>query len=120
MRPDGERVERVVALAFAPMHKEALGVALGIVLGLLVALATVAGLALDPDGRVPLELLAQYFAGYERSITGALIGSAWGLFVGFIAGWFLAFLRNLFLATWLLVIRARAEWAATRDFLDHM
>lgn len=117
---DEQRVERAVALAFAPMHKAAFGVALGVVLALGMLLLTLGGLMLDPGGTVPLELLRQYFAGYERSVLGAFVGAAWGFFIGFIAGWFLAFMRNFVLATWLLIVRARAEWAASRDFLDHI
>jgi hypothetical protein len=37
-----------------------------------------------------------------------------------VAGWFFAFSRNLVLAAWLFVTRARSELAATREFLDHI
>lgn len=113
-------VEAQLARAFAPLHKAALGVAFGTMTGLIVLLVTAAGLILDPEGRTNLPLLAQYFAGYDQTLTGALIGGAWGFFVGFVAGWFIAFVRNLTLAIWLIVVRARAELEQTRDFLDHI
>jgi hypothetical protein len=40
--------------------------------------------------------------------------------VGFVAGWFFAFCRNLVLAFSVFLIRARAELNQTRDFLDHI
>ncbi len=113
-------LERTLALAFAPLHKRAFGTAVGTVTGLVIFLLTAVHLLRDLGGRVNLGLLSQYLRGYEVSWTGALIGAAWGLFIGFIAGWFIAFTRNLVLAIWLLVVQARADLAATRDFLDHV
>jgi hypothetical protein len=115
-----DEVAAALLLAFAPLHKRAFGTAIGTAVGLTLLLATVASLLLDPAGRLDLSLLAQFFAGYSVTWTGALIGAGWGFLVGFVAGWFTAFVRNLVLATWLLVIRARAEFGATRDFLDHI
>lgn len=115
-----EDLPAALLLVFAPLHKQAFGVAIGTAVGLALLLATVASLVLDPAGRLDLSLLAQYFAGYSVSLTGAIIGAGWGFMVGFVAGWFTAFVRNLVLATWLLFIRARAELAATGNFLDHI
>jgi hypothetical protein len=115
-----DALSATVLLAFAPLHKRAFGVAIGTAVGLALLLANVASLVLDPAGRLDLSLLAQYFAGYSVSWTGAIVGAGWGFIVGFVAGWFTAFVRNLVLATWLLVVRARAELAATGDFLDHI
>lgn len=105
---------------FLPIHKRALGVAAGVVAALLVFLATALHLLLDPRPGLPLELLAEYFRGYTVSWSGALIGAAWGGFVGFILGWFFAFLRNFIVAVMLLVVRSRAELSQTNDFLDHI
>lgn len=112
--------DRDLLLAFAPVDKRAFGVAMGIAIALAMLLITVAGMALDPEGRLQLELLSQYFAGYGVTWPGALVGAAWGFFVGFIGGWFTAFVRNLAVAIWIFVVRARAELRATRDFLDHI
>ena len=115
-----EASDAEVLLAFAPVHKRAFGVAMGVAIGLAVFMATVASVILDPGGRFSLALLAEYFAGYTVSWTGAFIGAGWGFFVGFVLGWFTAFARNLALATWIFIARTRAELAATRDFLDHI
>lgn len=115
-----EKLEDQLELAFAPVDKRALGVAVGATVALAVWLVTVLGMFLDPGGRIPLILLAQFFAGYSVTWAGAFIGAAWGFFAGGVAGWFLAFARNLTLAVWIFVVRARAEYRATRDFLDHI
>lgn len=115
-----ENLESKLLLAFAPIHKRAFGMAVGTAAGLIVFLVTVASLLFDPEGRVQLGLLSEYFAGYSVSWLGALIGAAWASFAGFVAGWFTAFVRNLAIATWMFVVRARAELHATRDFLDHI
>lgn len=121
--PDRQAVhtaEQLLALAFAPLHKRAFGTAVGVAAALLLfgfhALDT---LVARQDG-VDLALLAQFFAGYRESWLGGLIGAAWAFGVGFVAGWFAAFVRNLVLTTWLFVTRTRAELRATRDFLDHI
>jgi hypothetical protein len=113
-------MERALLLAFAPVHKRAMGVAVGLVVGLLVFVATAIRLLVGPEESTELILLAQYFAGYTESWRGAFVGLGWGFVVGFVAGWFAAFVRNLAMAIWLLVARTRADLAATRDFLDHI
>lgn len=113
-------IEPALMLAFAPLHKAAFGAAFGAACGLLVFAATVVSVWRDPEQRLPLYLLGQYFTGYSVSWAGALIGAAWAGFVGFVFGWFTAFCRNLIIALSLFVIRTRAELAQTRDFLDHV
>lgn len=115
-----ERIEQAIALAFAPMDKLAFGVAVGCATGSLIFLATVGRLLRLPEGTTALSLLSQFFAGYAETWPGAFIGFAWGLATGCIAGWFAAFLRNVIMATWLLIVRVRADLAASRDFLDHI
>lgn len=112
--------ERQLLLAFAPIHKRALGIATGTAAALLMALLTIIALLHDPQGRFPLHLLNAYFAGYDVSWGGVLVGAGWGFGVGFIAGWFVAFCRNLAVAISIFAIRTRAEVAQTRDFLDHI
>jgi hypothetical protein len=112
--------ERELILAFAPVHKRAFGVAAGCAFGLAVFLLTIATLIVASDDRLPLELLAVYFTGYEVSLVGAFIGAAWAFFAGFVAGWFAAFVRNFVIAAWIFIVRTRAELSATRDFLDHI
>jgi len=119
--PDEEDLAGSLALAFTPLHKRAFGTACGLAAGLLLAGATlVYYFRATREQGAGLWLLSQYFAGYEATPVGALIGFAWGGVVGFVAGWFIAFCRNLVIAASLFWIRTRSELAATRDFLDHI
>ena len=108
-----------LALAFAPLHKRAFGMALGTVLGVFVFLVTVVAITF-PEGRQSLSLLSNYFGGYTVSWQGAFIGLVWGWFVGFVIGWFTAYTRNFVLAAQIWLARAKQELGATRDFLDHI
>lgn len=112
--------ESELDLAFAPLHKRCLGVAVGAALGVLVFCATALHLLRSPDEPYPLLLLQQYFLGFKVSWLGALIGSFWGFWLGFVVGWSFAFLRNLTLAVTSFVFRARAELRESRGFLDHI
>ncbi len=109
-----------LSLAFAPLHKRAMGTAFGVIGGLGVATLTAFHLVFLGGEPYPVELLAQYFAGYRVSWAGVAVGAFWGFLTLFVFGWFAAFLRNLVLATLLFVARTRAELAQTRDFLDHI
>jgi hypothetical protein len=114
------RLDQALALAFAPLHKRAFGIALGCAGALLMALLTLAVLLTDPAERFPLGLLGQYMFGYDITWPGVLIGAGWGFVVAFVAGWFFAFCRNAALAITAFAIRTRAELTETRDFLDHI
>jgi hypothetical protein len=118
--PDGEEVPPPIARLFAPIHRRAFGVAVGTVSGLGTFLVTAAYLLVRPNPAPRLELLAQFFTGYSVSWPGALVGLAWGFVVGYCAGWFVAFTRNLVIALWIFLTRTRAELSAARTFLDHL
>lgn len=106
-------------LAFQPLHKRAFGIAVGLAAGIAVAAATVVVL-LRGDESINLRLLDAYFTGYTVTWPGVLVGFGWAFVVGFTAGWFVAFCRNLALAVSAFVLRAKAELFQTRDFLDHI
>lgn len=108
-----------VALAFAPLHKRAFGVATGLAAGLAVFGATMVEMVRATDTS-PMKLLGEYFAGYTVSLEGAVIGLLWGFATGFVMGWFVAFCRNFVVAASIFWIRTRAELSANRDFLDHI
>lgn len=116
---DSDAVNRVLARAFAPVHKRALGVAVGLTVALVVLAFTVFHIIARPFD-LPIDLLAEYFYGYDQTWRGAFIGMWWGFVAGFAVGWFLAFLRNFAVATWIFVVRAKASLAETQDFLDHI
>jgi formate hydrogenlyase subunit 3/multisubunit Na+/H+ antiporter MnhD subunit len=113
-------LERRLALAFAPLDKRAMGLALGIVLALALSIITGLSLIVDRGQQFPLALLGEYFVGYRVSLAGLPIGALWMFVTGFVWGWFLAFCRNLVLAIWILVVRVRADVDASRTFLDHI
>ena len=119
-RPHRRRPDEFVARAFLPLHKTAFGVSTGVVAALAVFFATAMYLLRNPHPGFHLSLLSQFFAGYSVSWPGAFIGAVWGGFSGFIIGWFLAFSRNLLIGVTLFVVRRRAEWDQTKDFLDHL
>lgn len=109
-----------LALAFAPLHKRAFGIAMATTAALLVGLATAIAVVRGAAFTLPLDLLAQYFPGYAVSWRGAAVGAAWAALAGYATGWLLALARNTMLAVMLFTIRTRAELASTRDFLDHI
>lgn len=120
MRPPGRRQNELVARAFLPLHKLAFGGATGVAAAIVVFLVTGIYLVRNPQSGFDLGLLSQYFAGYAVSWPGAFIGAVWAGFSGFVLGWFLAFSRNLLVGVMLFVVRRRAEWDQTKDFLDHL
>ncbi len=119
-RSSHESLPAPLALAFAPLHKRALGMATGLGCGLLLFLVTAVTLLREGGTEVNLWLLGNYFAGYAQTWPGAFIGFAWGMGVGFVAGWFIAFCRNFMIAVSLFWIRARSDLTETQDFLDHI
>ena len=118
---ESPQVETGLLLAFAPLHRLALGVASGVVMGGLIFFATAlllvkGGYPVGPN----LALLGEFMFGYEVTIRGAFIGLAWGFGIGFFLGWCFAVAHNVAIWVWLMVIRSRAEMDQYGDFLDHM
>jgi hypothetical protein len=112
---------RAAGLLFIPIDKRAFGGAIGAASAVLVLCVTIAVIASgNADLEKGLTLLANYFTGYTVSVTGALVGALWAFGAGFVAGWLIAFTRNLSLAVSLFLIRSRAELGETSDFLDHI
>ena len=114
------RLSARLAMAFAPVHKRAFGVATGVAAGLIMLVITLFEVMRTGGEASPLLLLNEYFAGYRVSVSGAFIGLLWGFATGFVMGWFLAFCRNFVVAAWIFWIRTRAELRETREFLDHI
>lgn len=115
-----QELPRSAMMLFAPVDKRAFGAAIGTAFALVVISITVVELLVERVPPVDLELLSQFFSGYSVSWTGAAIGGAWAFFVGFCAGWFTAFTRNLVMALSLFMLRSRAELDSSQDFLDHI
>lgn len=117
---DADPIERTLRRAFAPFHKRALGVASGVVAALMTFAVTAFHVVVAPIGAPAIQLLAQYFYGYDVSWRGAAVGAWWSFVVAFVAGWFAAFLYNFVMATWLFLLRAKTDLSRTTDFLDHI
>ncbi|MCA9321762.1 MAG: hypothetical protein KDB53_13555 [Planctomycetes bacterium] len=116
-----EELPRDLRFAFAPLVKRALGFAVGATLGLGLAIITAYHLAFAPESGSYLWLFRHYFAGYDpESWGGPFVGFLWGMWTGFVMGWFLAAVRNFVVAVWIFVVRTRANLRANRDFLDHI
>lgn len=115
-----QEVESELDLAFSPLHKRCLGVAVGVTFAAVIAVATALHVLRSPGEPYPLVLLQQYFPRYEVSWLGVAIGAFWAFWLGFVLGWSFAFLRNLVLAITAFVFRARAELNESRGFLDHI
>lgn len=106
---------------FAKLDKTALGIGVGTVSGLAVFAATIIlliknGYPVGPN----LSLLGQYFAGYTVSWKGSVVGLGYGFIYGFLVGWFLAFLRNLFVATFILIAKLKANLSSFDQYLDSL
>jgi len=106
--------------AFCPLHRSAFGLAVGLVGGFAVVILTAFHVLVDPISAPPLGLLTQFFYGYSVSWAGALIGFFWSLVIGFVMGWLVAFVRNLVIAVWIAVVKARAELTRASDFIGHV
>ena len=106
-------------LAFAPIHKRALGVAVGTFAGLGVFVVTVWSM-LMPEPPSLIYLFQYLLPGHDVTWTGALVGAVSAFFAFFVAAWFLAFCRNFVLAASVWVARTRNELEQTHDFLDHI
>ena len=119
-KPLNSKAQPPVASALGPAHKRALGVALGIVCGAAVFVITAFHLVFHPTDALEIGLLAQYFYDYEVSWRGAFVGLFWGCVTGFVAGWFLAFVRNFVIGVRVMLLRDKAELASMKDFLDHI
>ncbi len=120
-RKPEEELPSPLLLAFAPIHRTAMGVAGGVVCGGLLFLMTLflvvkGGYPIGPN----LALLGQFLFGYTVTFPGAFIGLLWGFGVGFLLGWGFAVVRNAIVWAWLTLIRSRAEMDQYGDFLDHM
>lgn len=107
-------------MLFAPVDKRAFGIALGVASAVTVSGFTLLALLVDRDHELHLDLLSQYFPGYGYTAPGIIAGALWAFGLGFCAGWFTAFVRNLVLAVSLFLLRSRAELSDSRDFLDHI
>lgn len=115
-----ENTEEFIVQSLTRLDKTALGISLGTVLGLAIFLST--NLLIFKGGEVigpNLVLLNQYFAGFDISFTGSLIGFFYGFVSGFILGWLIAFLRNSVIRIYIAFLRLKGNMSAVNDFIDN-
>jgi hypothetical protein len=113
-----QTADELVVRTFAKLDSIALGLSCGIVCGLGLVSATVILLIKGGDQIGPnLSLLGQYFPGYSVTWTGSILGCAYGLAAGFVAGWTLAFVRNFSLTVYAHAVRLQAVLSGN-NFLD--
>jgi hypothetical protein len=116
-----EVIERTLTRVFYKLDGVVLGSAAGLVAGLGLGLLTL-GLAEAgaPDLAASLDLLGQYFPGYEVSRAGSVGGLLYGFAGGFGAGWSFASARNAMLRAYLALAYGRAEKTLLGRLFDHV
>jgi tetrahydromethanopterin S-methyltransferase subunit G len=112
--------DALIVQSLAKLDGKALGIAIGLLTGLAIFFATnfliyKGGEVIGPN----LELLSQFFVGYEVSFTGSLIGLVYGLISGFVLGWLIASIRNLILSLYMFVLRLKGSMSAVNDYIDN-
>jgi hypothetical protein len=103
MRTEDPAFEEVILTQLLRLNALIHGIVTGVVVGLMIFVATnwlvlKGGPVVGPH----LELLAQFFIGYEVTFRGSFIGLAYGFVSGFILGYFVAQTYN-----WLTSLRER-------------
>ncbi len=116
-----ERRRDAIRRAFTRLHPVALGCGVGAVaalalLGGTLLLVMRGGLRVGAN----LQALTSYFPGYRVDVAGAFVGGAWGLAVGFVAGFGIAAFRNLALRVVLVHARRSADRWRRRHLLDEI
>jgi protoporphyrinogen oxidase len=116
-----EVLQGALTRVFLKLDRLALGLSLGTASGLLLFLVTL-GLVLKGGELVGqnLQLLNQYFPGYNVTTLGSILGLGYGFIAGFIGGWGFAFLRNAAVFFYMAIIHWRAELFLLRKFLDYL
>ena len=113
-----QKADELLAQTFARVDAVAMGISFGIVSGFGLIAATTA-LLIKGGTQIGknLGLLSQYFPGYSVSWSGSIIGCAYGLAGGFIAGWALASVRNFSLILYAHAVKLKAILSG-EHFLD--
>ncbi len=109
-------------LAFAPINTRSLGLGCGMLAGISLAsamiflLLTYRGGPLGPN----LSILSNFFFGFSVSWRGALVGLLWSGIAGYVTGWLFAFICNLVLVSYLLLIKTKPELQQYKAFVEHL
>ena len=96
--------------AFARIDEVGLGTALGVVSALYLSILTAWTIRTGTEGATDgLQLLRQYFIGYNITWSGAIIGILYAALLGFVLGWSVAYLRNKSLQLYLYLAKLMEE-----------
>lgn len=115
-----EVVQHALQTAFVKLDRVALGLSLGVVSGLTLFLATLVLVLRGGDVVGPtLALLGQYFPGYTVTLSGSLVGLAYGFAAAYVAGWLFAFLRNAVVFLYIALVKRRAELQLLRQLGEY-
>lgn len=105
-----EILQDALAQAFPKLDWVAFGLSLGAAGGLLLSLATLILMLKRGDVVGPnLGLLSHAFPGYRGTLTGSVLGLAYGFTSAFVGGWVFAFLRNAAVFLYMAIAHRRAE-----------
>ncbi|MAE60807.1 MAG: FAD-dependent oxidoreductase [Planctomycetaceae bacterium] len=114
-------LDEMIAAAFAPLDKTALGAAVAIVMGLGMFVASAVLLVRDGDMVGPhLSLPGHYFLGYDVTWRGAILGTVEAAIGGFFVGFLGATMRNLLIDGYAYYVRRSAVTKRTRQILDEV
>lgn len=112
--------DKLIVESLARLDGYALGISLGTLFGLVIFFATNFLIYKGGDLVGPnLQLLSQYFIGYEVTFVGSLIGLVYGFMSGFIIGWLIATLRNFFVSAYVFVLKLKSSFTAVNDYIDN-
>jgi len=119
-KTDKLALEEFVTNAFARMDKLGFATAVGSACAMLILLITLLLVFRQTeDGGATVQFIGQYLPWYTVTMEGAFIGMACIFLWGFLFGWLFAYLRNLFTALHIYLVRRKLEMITFRDFLDH-
>jgi len=116
-----ETITDALVPVFAKLDRVALGASIGAAGAIVMFLTTFwVMLGGTATAAVPkLALIGQFFPGYTVTWTGGVIGGAYGLVIGFLAGWMFALARNIIVFGYMAAMHHRAERHALRRVLDY-
>lgn len=117
-KPDSTEI--LLMQSLTSIDKVALGISIGTLFGLAIFLAT--NILILKGGEIVgprLVLLSNYFAGYDITLAGSLIGLVYGFVSGFILGWLIALLRNSIIRLYISFLKFKSSMSAVNDFIDN-
>lgn len=116
-----ELVKKDVIKAFPRIDTLAMGLSVGIISGILVFLATLLLVIKNgPMMGANLQLLSNYFPGYQVSLAGSFVGLLYGMLYGFIIGFGMAFVRNISVYITALILARNLKISIIKQLLDEM